>query len=176
MTFHKYTNTISHLYECKKNIHLTDRHRHTYNPISVSLLIIRKQSIQLTAGLYHLILRQHTDMNQISGCVHSMLYPPILLQYFCTHFQHKTPRLSRKELYHLVTGLPNLMKIIIIIWSNFTSDCITEQMWKGRVTSFVPSNIQMGPSTFWIDAHVNVYVLPILVTTHTVWLQYSHHM
>jgi len=71
------------------------------------------------------------------------------------HFQHNTPRQSRKELYHSVTRLPNFMKIIIIIViiiiiiiSNFISDCINEEMWEGPVTCFIPSNIQMDPFAF----------------------------
>ena len=98
--------------------------------------------------------RAHTHTNQISGSVHSMLHPQIILQYFLMHFQHNTPKQSRKELYHSVTRLPNLMKIIII-WSNFISDCVNEQMWEGPVTCFIPSNLQMDSSTFWIPAHVN---------------------
>jgi hypothetical protein len=125
----------------------------------VSLLIIRKQSIQLTALSIpaHILAAQRarTCANQISGSVHSMLHPQIISQYFLMHFQHNTPRQSRKELYHSMTRLPNLMKIIII-WSNFIIECINKQMWEGPVTCFIPSNLQMDPSAFWIPAHVNV--------------------
>ena len=137
----------------------------------MSLLIIRKQSIQLTAlsipahtlaahmhagarARAHTHTHTHTHENHISVSVHSMLHPQIILQHFYLHFQYNIPRQSRKELYHSVTRLPSLMKIIII-WSNWSNDCINEQMWEGPVTCFIPSNLQMDPSTFWIAAHVN---------------------